>query len=100
MPDQPGSVEDYEGARDDAEVGACESHDGVLQVEGTVTNPESDDQDYRVYVSAMDGNETMGIIQVDITGVAGGDAAEWRTEFPLSGVDLDCVLRVERFASQ
>lgn len=100
MPDQPGSVEDYAGALDDAEVETCESQDGALQVSGTVTNPESEDQDYRIYVSAMDSGDTMGIIQVDVTGVAGGDSAEWNTEFPLSGQGLDCVLRVERFAAQ
>lgn len=97
MPDQPGSVEDYEGALEDADLETCESQDGALQVPGTVTNPESEELDYRIYVSAMDGNGTQGIVQVDVTGVAGGDPAEWSTKINLSNEDLDCVLRVERF---
>ena len=99
MPDQPGSVEDYEGALEDADLETCESQDGALQVAGSVANSESEDQDYRIYVSAMDGNDTQGIVQVDVEGVAGGESAEWDTEIDLSGEDLDCVLRVERFPS-
>ncbi|WBL19806.1 MULTISPECIES: hypothetical protein [Citricoccus] len=97
MPDQPGSVEGYVGAADDAELVTCDPQGSALEVEGTVTNPESDDQDYRVYISAMEGGETMGIVQVDVSNVATGETAEWSTEMALTGDDLECVLRVERF---
>jgi len=97
---EPGSVEGYAGALDDSEVTRCESADGALQVAGTVTNPEPDTQDYRVYVSAMDGGDTAGLVQVDVTGVGAGETAEWSTEMAIGGEGLECVLRVERFAPQ
>lgn len=97
MPDQPGSVEGYEGALDDADLDTCQSQDDVLEVAGTLTNPESEEQDYRIYVSAMEGGDTQGIVQVDVSGVGGGESAEWSTEVDLSGEELECVLRVERF---
>lgn len=100
MPDQPGSVEGYEGAAEDAELQTCESDGQALHVDGTVNNPESEMQDYRIYVSAMDGTETMGIVQVDVPGVPVGESAEWSTELALSSDTLDCVLRVERFPSE
>jgi len=100
MPDQPGSVEGYEGAAEDAELQTCESDGQALHVGGTVNNPVSETQDYRIYVSAMDGAETMGIVQVDVPGVPAGESADWGTELALSSNTLECVLRVERFPSE
>lgn len=97
--DQPGSVDGYVGALDDSELTVCEQQGDALHVEGTVTNPESDAQDYRIYVSAMDGNETRGLVQVDVPDVASGGTANWSTDFDLSDSELTCVLRVERFAT-
>lgn len=98
--DQPGSVEDYVGALDDAEIKNCSVTGDGLDAAGTVTNPEQDAQDYRIYVSALDGSDTVGLVQVDITGVEGGNTAEWETHMDLNQAELDCVLRVERFPSE
>lgn len=94
----PGTADDgFVGAVDDVEVTRCESADG-WQVAGTVTNPESSAQSYRIYVSLLAGSETAGLVQVDVTGVPAGESQEWATSVALSGTDLSCVVRVERFA--
>lgn len=96
--DQPGSVEGFVGASEDAEVTSCEMQSGSLRVEGTVTNPESEPQDYRIYVSALESGDTVGLVQVDVPSVA--ESETWSTEIAYDGDDLECVLRVERFAEQ
>lgn len=98
--DQPGSVDGYVGALDDAEIKTCSVTGDGLDVAGTVTNPEQDAQDYRIYVSALDGGDTVGLVQVDVTDVEGGETAEWETSMDLDQAELDCVLRVERFPSE
>ncbi|WP_447944138.1 MULTISPECIES: hypothetical protein [Microbacterium] len=96
--DQPGSVDGYVGAVEDADTTRCERAGSEWIAAGTVTNPLDEDQSYRLYVSAMDGSETRGVIQVDVPDVAGGATAEWRAAFALPEDELECVLRVERFA--
>lgn len=95
-----GSVEDYVGALEDVEVETCSAGGGGLDVAGTVTNPVSDTQDYRIYVSAMSPHDTEGLVQVDIPDVSGDDTVEWRTHLELPHEDLECVLRVERFPAE
>lgn len=95
--DQPGSVDGYVGARDDVVIDRCERNGDAWGVEGTVTNPTSDLQDYRIYVSLLDGDDTVGLVQVDLVGVEGGGERTWSQEIEISGDDLACVLRVERF---
>lgn len=65
-----------------------------------MTNPESDTQDYRLYVSAMTDGDTVGLVQVDVADVAGGETAEWEAQMDLAQEDINCVLRVERFAAE
>ncbi|MGO3148395.1 MAG: hypothetical protein ACTIJ6_12060 [Leucobacter sp.] len=98
--DQPGSVEGYVGALEDAKVTICEMQNDVLHVAGTVQNPETDPQDYRIYVSALEGKDTVGLVQVDVLDVGGEISADWSTDIPYISEDLECVLRVERFATQ
>ena len=100
LTDQPGSVEDYVGALEDVEVETCSAGGGGLDVAGSVTNPVSDTQDYRIYVSAMSANDTEGLVQVDIPDVSGGDTVEWSTHMKLPQEALECVLRVERFPAE
>lgn len=95
--DQPGSVEGYEGAVEDAEIVSCDADGDQLSVAGTVTNPESEPRDYRIYVSATDGSETVGLVQVDVQSVAAGATEDWAAELELGAEDLHCHLRVERF---
>jgi len=100
LTDQPGSVEDYTGALEDAELETCSHGAGGLEVAGTVSNPETSAQDYRIYISAMAGDDTVGLVQVDVDNVAGGDTAEWDNLLDLTQEDLECVLRVERFSAE
>lgn len=96
--DQPGSVEGWVGALEDAKTTTCARDGGNWVAAGTVTNPLDEAQSYRLYVSAMFGGETRGLIQVDVPDVAGGESGQWRAAFPLQGDEFTCVLRVERFA--
>lgn len=100
VPDIQGSVDDYVGALQDASLETCESVGGVLVVDGTVTNPVDEAQQYRIYVSAMAGQDTRGVVQVDTLPVDGGQTVDWSTEIELSDTGLTCLLRVERFAPQ
>ena len=65
-----------------------------------MTNPESETQDYRLYVSAMTDGDTVGLVQVDVADVAGGETVEWEAQMDLAQEDIDCVLRVEQFAAE
>lgn len=95
--DQPGSVDGWVGALEDAEVTTCARDGDNWVAAGTVKNPLDEPQSYRLYVSAMAGGETRGLIQVDVPGVEGGATGDWKASFALPG-EFECVLRVERFA--
>jgi hypothetical protein len=96
----PGTADDgFAGARIDVTDEECEPGEGgAWQARGLVTNPADADADYRIYVSFLDGaDDTLGMTQADVTGLAPGDSEEWETELDLPGEDdLRCVLRVER----
>lgn len=98
--DPQGSVEGFVGALDDAEIELCEASNGSWIAEGAVTNPSEETQDYRIYVSFNKNRDTQGLVQVDVASVAAGATATWKAEAPISGSDLRCILRVERFAPQ
>ncbi|MGO1543842.1 MAG: hypothetical protein ACTHXA_05810 [Gulosibacter sp.] len=98
--DQQGSIEEFVGASEDAEVERCETGNGGWISEGTVTNPTEDAQSYRLYVAFNENRDTEGLVQVDIESVAAGATESWQVEAPIDGEDLDCVIRVERFAPQ
>lgn len=96
--DSQGSVEGYEGALEDATIEVCAVEEGAMKMGGTVTNPLEDARQYRIYVSVMEGTETRGVAQVDVEPVDPGATAFWETSLAISDPDLDCLLRVERFA--
>lgn len=98
--DPQGSVAGYVGAMQDVTMETCETTDGALKVDGTVANPVGEPQQYRIYVSAMEGEDTRGIVQIDVPTVAGNESTIWATEIALSDPGLTCLLRVERFAPQ
>ena len=98
--DPQGSVAGYVGAMQDASLDSCATVDGVLKVSGTVTNPVDEPQQYRIYVSTMEGEDTRGIVQVDVPVVDAKQSADWETEIALPDPGLTCLLRVERFAPQ
>lgn len=95
--DQQGSAEGFVGALEDSEIVRCESANGGWVSEGTVTNPEDSVQSYRIYVAFNKNRDTHGLVQVDLDSVAAGSSESWEVAAPVEGVDLSCVLRVERF---
>lgn len=97
--DQPGSLDDFVGALEDAEIQTCSTNGDGLNATGTVTNPEQSTQNYRIYLSALDGSDTVGLVQIDVADVPAGESADWNARVELGQEDLDCVLRVERYSS-
>lgn len=95
--DQPGSVEDFVGAVEDAEISRCKADGSSWVVAGSVTNPTDKTQQYRIYVSVMEKKDTVALEQVDVADVVAGATEDWETEIPIQGEGLECVLRVERF---
>ena len=93
----PPRTEGFVGARVDVTGLACEGGDDGWTVSGTVTNPTEAAVDYRIFTSFLDDAQaTAGLLQTDVTGVPAGGAQEWSGELPVTGSDLQCVLRVER----
>lgn len=96
--DNPGSVDGYVGALEDAEVDRCVAEGSAVLASGTVSNPLAEAQSYRLYVSVLDRGDTVAIVQVDVPDVAGGESSTWEADAAVSGGDISCILRVERFA--
>ena len=95
--DQQGSVDGFVGASEDAQVSVCEAGDDGWFASGEVTNPTDEAQSYRIYVAFNKNTDTLGLVQVDAAEVAPGATATWEATAPLSGDNLQCILRVERF---
>ena len=98
--DTPGSGEGLVGALADAEVKTCELAGDHWDVAGTVTNSSEGPASYRIYVSLLtEGGDTRSLTQVDVEPVDPGASADWETTVAVQDETLDCVLRVERYAS-
>lgn len=98
--DTPGSGAGLEGALADAEVKTCELAGEEWQVAGTVTNSTDAAASYRIYVSLLTpGGDTRSLTQVDVDPIDAGASADWETTVAVQDETLDCVLRVERYAS-
>ena len=95
----PGTTEGYVGALDDVDVTACDATDAPASFAGTVTNPESTTQSYRIYVSIMAAGKTLAVSQVDVDGVEPGAQQEWSGQIEAGGAGANCILRVERNAA-
>lgn len=98
--DQQGSVEGFVGAKEDVEVERCEADGSGWISAGTVSNPTSESQDYRIYVAFNSSKDTKGLVQVDVKDLAAGASESWEASAPVQADNMKCVLRVERFASQ
>ena len=98
--DHQGAVEGFVGALDDTEVDRCETTTDGWITGGTVVNPTDSTQSYRLYVAFNENRETHGLVQVDLAEVPGGASEDWEAQAPVSGDNLTCVLRVERFDPQ
>lgn len=97
--DTPGSGEGLVGALSDTKVTTCELGDGEWNVTGTVTNSSDAGASYRIYVSLLnETGDTRSLTQVNVDPLDPGAETEWSTAVPLDEKDLNCVLRVERYA--
>lgn len=95
--DQQGSIDGFVGAAEDATVVHCAGDGDGWSSSGSVENPTDEPQSYRLYVAFNQNRDTIGLVQVDLQTVPAGESAEWTVEAPITGDDLTCVLRVERF---
>lgn len=98
--DQQGSVQGFVGALEDSAIDSCEATEDGWTSAGTVTNPTDVAQSYRIYVAFNENRDTRGLVQIDLDSVAPGSEQSWEVEAPVPGVNLSCVLRVERFSPQ
>jgi hypothetical protein len=48
----------------------------------------------------MTAGDTVGLVQVDVKDVAGGEIAAWEAQMDLSQKDIDYILRVPRVAAE
>jgi hypothetical protein len=92
----PGSLRHLEGGRADVHDTSCVASGRSWKAAGKVTNPTASAVDYRIYVSFLQGDTTVGITEADPGPVASHATARWRAALPVSTAGLRCILRVER----
>ncbi len=92
----PGSLHGLEGGRADVHETSCTSSGGGWKATGKVTNPTSRAVDYRIYVSFLLGDTTVGITEADRGPVASHATATWAAHLATPTPGLRCILRVER----
>lgn len=92
----PGTSTGYVGALKDVAFGSCAADTAPTRFEGTVTNPTSTAQSYRIYVSIMSGGSTLGVREIDVADLGGHSARKWEGTLPAGKAGATCVLRVER----
>lgn len=92
----PGTTTGYVGALKDVELTSCSADKAPAHFDGTVTNPTSTSQSYRIYVSLQSGGNTVGVREVDVTDVAGHATQKWSGTLDAGKAGTTCVLRVER----
>jgi len=93
---QPGSVPSYVGAMKDVTGLTCTLGADGITAAGTVTNPASTKQDYRIYISIVSEAQTLGVTEVDVNGVDPGASQQWSGVVAVQMDPPKCVLRVER----
>ena len=92
----PGTLKDFVGAKSDARNTACKADGAKWVATGQVTNSSKHPSHYRIYVSFLQGDTTVGLSQSDFSPVAPGATHAWSGSVKTSGKDLRCILRVER----
>jgi len=93
---QPGSVPSFVGALKDVSGQTCTAGADGVTASGTVTNPTTKPQDYRIYISVLNSNQTLGVTEVDISALAPGASQQWSGVVAVQMTEPKCVLRVER----
>jgi hypothetical protein len=95
----PGSLAHYVGARSDVHDTTCAASGDGWTAAGKVTNSAAASARYRVYVSFLRGDTTVGIGEAAAGPVKPGGSADWSTNVKLHTDGLRCILRVERAAA-
>ncbi len=94
----PGTLKDFVGAKIDVSDTKCVSGDKGWTATGKAKNPTNAKVQYRIFVSFLEGETTVGIAQTDVSAAAGA-TANWTATVGAAGKDLRCILRVERAAA-
>ena len=92
----PGTLKDFVGAKSDAHDTSCKADGSKWGATGKVTNSSKKPAHYRIYVSFLEGDTTVGLSQSDFAPVAPRATHAWSGSVKTSGKDLRCILRVER----
>ncbi|MGZ6896577.1 MAG: hypothetical protein ACXVJ7_08145 [Acidimicrobiia bacterium] len=92
----PGTLPDFVGAKADVHDTTCTDHAGTWRAAGSVTSSAKKGAHYRIYVSFLNGDTTVGLAQTDFGPVKPGATHDWTAGVKVSGTDLHCILRVER----
>ena len=94
----PGTLKDFVGAKADVSDTKCASGAKGWTATGKAKNPTKAKVQYRIFVSFLEGDTTVGIAQTDVLADAGA-SANWTATVGAAGKDLRCILRVERAAA-
>jgi hypothetical protein len=92
----PGTLRHYEGARSDVHDTTCAAAGAAWRATGKVTNSASSAAHYRIYVSFLSGNTTVGIAETAAGPVKAGATTNWSARVKVHADGLRCILRVER----
>jgi hypothetical protein len=96
---QPGTSSNFVGALADVTVTKCDVGSAPATIEGSVTNPKKTAQSYRIYVSILTPDSTIGVDEVDVNKVAPLAKKSWAGSLDAGAKGARCVLRVERSAA-
>ena len=91
----PGTLEHFVGAHADVRDTKCVSSAKGWTATVTANNPTTQTMHYRIFVSFLDGDTTVGIAQTDVR-AGGGATVDWTATVGANGEGLRCILRVER----
>ncbi len=92
----PGTLKGFVGAKADVHDTECTQAGARWNAAGRVTNPTTGPVTYRIYVSFLSGDTTVGIAEVNIAKVGAKQTEDFEQGVKVAGKDLRCILRVER----
>jgi hypothetical protein len=92
----PGTLAGFVGAKNDAHDVECGQHGASWSATGKLTNPTKQPVKYRVYVSFLSGDTTVGLAESDSRTVGPKATEDFSAGVKVDGRNLHCVLRVER----
>ena len=92
----PGTLANFVGAHEDVHDTNCKQDGASWTADGKVTNPTAKAVKYRIYVSFLNGDTTVGLAEVNVGKVDAKKSEAWNQSVKVTGKDLRCILRVER----